>query len=178
MTRTMSEQVTITVEDRFHCSKETFVRLTFDEGFNTALHEHLGFRTRTVIRRDEDDGQIRQRIEYITGVRIPWVIRKLAGREWAAYWEEQVFDRQALTLATELEPMMLKGRIESNGLMRFLDDEEAGWMRRTYEINVSVGVPMAGNAIAKRIVSDVKASYQLTAQWVDQYLKDHDLEGQ
>jgi len=175
----MAERVHIQINDRFHCRKETFVRLTFEEPFNRELHEFLGFRHRTVVRRSDDEasGEIRQRIEYETGIKVPWVVRPLAGREWVAYWEEQVFDPEALVLSTELEPMILKGRIQSTGVMRFEDDAEPGWMRRTYDIDVAVAVPFAGRPIAKRIVADVRDSYDRTATFVGDYLDKHDLKG-
>ena len=173
----MAEVVHIRIEDRFNCAAETFVRLTFDESFNTELHEYLGFRRRSVIRRDEADGEIRQRIEYETGIKVPWVVRPLAGREWVAYWEEQVFDPTEVTLSTELEPMILKGRIQSKGIMRFVEDDAPGWMRRTYDIDVSVAVPFAGKPIAKRIVADVRESYDRTAVFVGRYLDRHELRG-
>ena len=172
------ERVHIHIADRFHCLKQTFVRLTFDEGFNKELHDHLGFRARRVIQRDDADHEIRQRVEYETSVKIPWVIRKLAGRSWVAYWENQAFDRGSLELATEIEPMILKGRIQSTGLMRFLDDDEPGWMQRTYDIDVAVGMPIASKLIAKQVVADVHKSYGETRVFVARYLRDNNLEGQ
>ena len=174
----MAESVHIRIDDRFPCTKETFARLTFDEGFNRALHKYLGFRRRTVVNRTDDpSGDIRQRIEYETGIKVPWIVRRIAGRQWVAYWEEQMFDASELELTTELEPMILKGRIESNGTMRFIDDTKRGWMRRTYDIDVAVRVPFAGKPIAKRIAADVKESYEKAAAFVEFYLIEHDLQG-
>lgn len=178
----MAERVHIRIEDRFPCRKETFARLTFDDDFNRELHEFLGFRSRTVVRRDPppDDGSgiVTLRVEYESGVKIPWIVRRLAGREYVAYWEEQRFDPHELVLSTEMEPMILKGRIESTGTMRFDDDpDDDGFMRRTYDIGVSVAVPFAGKPIAARIVQDVEASYVQAAVFINDYIQRNGLTG-
>lgn len=170
-------QIRIHVSDRFAVSRDTFLdRLFFDDEYNRALHEHLDFRSRTIQERREDDATLWLRIEYISNQTLPWVVKKVFGDGALSYVEDFTFHKAEHRLDTHLTPRVMASRVDSRGVMTFVD-EGPGRCRRDYTIDVEVRVPVAGGKIAERMKADVEASYRKVKGFTDRWIADHGLEG-
>lgn len=170
-------QTRIQVSDRYEVSRGTYLeRLFFDDDYNQALHAHLDFQSRTIRERREDADSLFLRIEYISNQKVPWAVKKVFGDAALSYVEDFNYDKAAYRLDTHLTPMVMANRIDSKGVMLFLEDGP-GRCRRTYTIDVEVRVPVAGRAICERMKADVEASYAKVKAFTDRWIRDHELTG-
>ncbi|MCA9524065.1 MAG: DUF2505 family protein [Myxococcales bacterium] len=165
----------LNVSDRFNVSRATFVfEMFFNDQFNRELHEMLDFKSREILKREEDDEQIRLRIEYMPRRELPTLAKKILKGGELGYVEDLIYHKSGWYCDTFIKPMTLADRIDCVGVMRFLEDGPSHCLR-TYEMNVTVNLPLAGGLIAKQMAKDIEESYKKTARFVGEYIRRHKL---
>ena len=85
------------------------------------------------------------------------------------YVEEAIWRRTADRIDIDIRPSILGGRAQITSTYRLLPEPD-GVIRRTYEGQVSVDVPLVGGRIERGIVGDMEKSLTVSGQCTQGYL--------
>jgi len=167
---------TTRIEHDFDCDEATFWKLTFlDEEFNRRLYfETLKFPVWKIVDQKITDDFIERKVEVQPLIEhLPSTIKKVMGDRFA-YVEEGKLDRKANRYRFRVIPTSMADKTHISGEMR---SESLGEkrVRRIVEFSVEVKVMMIGKLIEQKTIDDTKASYDKSAVFVAQYLKEKNL---
>lgn len=166
----------IRVEHTFACSEDTFWdKVFFDEEYNRRMYlEALRFPYwRELSSEDRGDHVLRVvEVEPSLGD-LPAALQKVVG-EGLRYKEEGRFDKASRHYGIRIVPSRLADKIQVDGEL-FTQSAGEGQVKRIFTCAVSVKIFGVGAMLEKRLVSDLKRSYDIGAQFTVDFLKEKGL---
>ncbi|MFO0670312.1 MAG: DUF2505 domain-containing protein [Polyangiaceae bacterium] len=165
---------TFTCRDEFDCSEHAFWHdCTFSEDFNKRLYfDVLKFPGWKVLeQKDVGDGVLVRRVHIDPPVAgLPGPVAKAIGDKFS-YVEEGRFDPKKNRYEFSVKPSTAADKSKTTGA---LWTEPLGENRcvRHAKVDVEVKIFMIGGMVEEKIVSDLKKSYEATARFIGQYLKE------
>lgn len=125
-----------------------------------ATHEELDRRS------DEHETYVRKRV---TAKRdIPAAMKKVLGTDSISYEMEVWRDKQTNEGRWKITPMVLQGRFEGGGTVKFRQRGEG--VTRVISGELNVKVPLIGKKMEQRLVDDVSASYDRTTEVIRRHV--------
>jgi hypothetical protein len=153
----------------FDTDPETFWKLFFHEPYKVAMYERIGIKERTILSR-KDDGDTQSFSERIVPKRdLPDVIKKVVKGDFG-YTETSTFTLSKNHGDVKIEPTLMrdKTRISAKYTLTPLGP---GRVRRTFEGDITVSIPLLGGRIEKTIIEDMRRSYDIVAEVTREWLK-------
>lgn len=166
----------VTLRHEIDTDEDTFwSKIVFNEAFNTQLYEGaLKFPGWKLLDSKEDESKITRRVQVDPPVSdLPGPVKKVLGDR-LAYTEEGTFDKRSKRYSFKVTPSTLADKTTVSGELwaEELGDKK---IRRMCRISVAVKVFMVGGMIEERILSDLRASYDDSTTFTNQYIKEQGL---
>ena len=162
-----------TSRDEFDCDEATFWhKCTFSEEFSKRLYmDVLKFPGWKLLEQKEEGGILTRRVHIDPPlVGLPGPVVKVVGDRFS-YVEEGRFDEKAKRYTFTVKPSTAADKAKTTGE---LWTEKLGENRcvRYAKVDVEVKMFVVGGLLEEKILSDLKKSYQETARFIGQYLKE------
>ena len=143
-------------------------QIYFDSEFNGAVDETLGFKSREVLTRREDDDELYCETRIVPARNTPALLRKLGIGEFS-YVEIARLDKKSSRMDLGVRLKILDGRLSIDPSYE-IESLADGTVRRTLLGTVEVRVAMVGSKIEKMIVDDIVNSHQTASQLAHRWL--------
>lgn len=169
---------TFTCRDEFDCDEHTFwYDCTFSEEFCKRLYfDVLKFPGWKLLEQKDEGGILTRRVHIDPPlVGLPGPVIKAVGDKFS-YTEEGRFDSKANRYTFSVKPSTAAEKSRTTGE---LWTEKLGDNRcvRYAKVDVEVKVFMIGSLIEEKVLGDLKKSYDATARFIGQYLKEKAAKG-
>lgn len=163
-----------TITDEFATTPQRYWEVFFDEEYNRRLFEHLRVGYELLETRREGEGEslvIRRRQKLSPQRELPSIFQKFV--KGAAYYvEDNRFVARTDSIEVVTTPSFMADSIVTRGTYRL---EVAGprAVRRVWDGEVTVKIPLVGGKAEKFIVDEVTASYRATTEFTRRWLAEH-----
>lgn len=167
------------IEDTFDVDATRYWDVFFDDDYNTALFEHLDIDYTPVKLERTGEGEdlvIVREQELIPRRDVPKVIKKLA-KGAIAYREHNRFFASEHRIEVQTVPSFLADKVVTKGSY-WLEPTDDGGVKRIFEGECNVTIPVVGKSIEKIIVEEVKASYAKTADFTRRWMSERPSQGE
>lgn len=166
----------VTLRHELNTDEDTFwAKICFNEEFNKKLFEGaLKFPGWRVLDSKDDEAKIVRRIQVDPPVGdLPAALKKVVGDR-LAYTEEGTFDKAKKRYSFKVTPSTMadKTKIAGELWIEKLGDKKIARMCR---MSVEVKVFMVGGMVEERILSDLRASYDNSTAFTNEYIKSNGL---
>jgi uncharacterized protein DUF2505 len=152
----------------FACDPPRYWEVFFDEAYNVDLYRQIKVKERTMLERKEDDASIHWRVKIMPERDLPGVIKKIVGGD-LGYTEISTYYKGKDYIDVRVEPTLMKERTKIAARYT-LKSLEPGRVRRTFEGDIDVDLPLVGRKIEATVLDDMKKSYdvaaRVTAAWL------------
>lgn len=166
----------IRVEHTFACSEDTFWdKVFFDDEYNRRMfHEALRFPYWKELSKEDRGDHILRVVEVEPALGdLPAAIQKVVG-EGLRYKEEGRFDKKSRHYGIRIVTNRLSDKIQVDGEL-FTQSLGDNQFKRIFTAAVSVKVFGVGSMIEKRLVADLKRSYDIGAQFTAEFIREKGL---
>ncbi|MBX3211644.1 MAG: DUF2505 family protein [Labilithrix sp.] len=165
-----------TLRHEIETDEDTFwSKIVFDEGFNKKLYEGaLKFPGWKLLDSKEEGDKIVRRVQVDPPVGdLPGALKKVIGDR-LAYTEEGTFDKKTKRYSFKVTPSTMADKTKVSGELwaEKIGDKK---IRRMCRISVEVKVFMVGGMVEDRIMADLRASYDNSTAFTNQYIKENGL---
>jgi hypothetical protein len=150
-------------------SREAFWKVFFDEPYNDEVYARIGVKERKRVQFEEDEKTIRFAVRVVPKRDLPAVIKKVVGGD-LGYTEISTYYKGKDEIDVRIEPTLLKDRTRMSGKYR-VKEIAPGRLRRTFEGDINVDLPLVGKKIEAAVLDDVRRSYEIAAQVTNEWLK-------
>lgn len=166
----------VTLRHEIDTDEDTFwSKVVFDEAFNKKLYEGaLEFPGWKLLDSKEDEAKITRRVQVEPPVGdLPGPLKKIVGDR-LAYTEEGTFDKKAKRYSFKVTPSTLTDKTKISGELwcEKIGDKK---IRRICRMSVEVKVFMVGGMVEDRITADLRASYDNSTNYTNQYIRENGL---
>jgi predicted DNA-binding protein with PD1-like motif len=143
-------------------------KLFFAEHLNKAICADLGMH-RTLVLRQEQEGELHRQVSIRPQREIPGVIAKLLGDRQVEYTEHMHVRFGTLRGTWRIVPGLFADKVKAWGTVQFSEVE--GGCNRIVEGDVEVKIFGLGTLIEKFVVHDIERSFTRAAQFTNQQLR-------
>jgi hypothetical protein len=163
----------VTVRHEINTDENTYWgKLVFDEDFNKKLFvQHLGMGWELMSQK-EDDAKVTRTVSVEPVPNIPASLKKLASKmltEKLSYTEKGTFDKSAKRYEFEITPNLQLEKTRVTGEV-WLEKVGEKKVARFCRVSVDVKILVVGSMVEERIVSELKASYDRAAQFINNHI--------
>jgi hypothetical protein len=161
----------LTIRHEIDCDADTYWRCVWDEEYNRRLYmDVLKFRECTRLMQEEKGDQISRRIKLNPpAVDLPAPVAKAIGD--IGWIEEGTFDKKTGHYKVKVIPASLPEKTHIFGEL-WCESRGPKRVERIAKMNVEVKVFMIGGIVEKRIIDDMKKSYEAAAKFTNEYVKE------
>jgi hypothetical protein len=153
----------------FECDIPSFWKVFFDEAYNVEMYRRIKVKERTVLERNEDDRTHSFAVKIMPARDLPGIVKKIVGGD-LGYTERSNLDKATNRMEVRIEPTLMKERTKMKGIY-WLESLGAGKVRRTFEGDIEVDIPLVGRKVEATVLEDVKHSYDVAAEVTREWLK-------
>ena len=153
----------------FECTPEAFWGVFFDEPYNIEVYDRIGVRERRFLARTEDEATIHFELRIMPKRDLPAIIKKIVGGD-LGYTEISTYYKGKDYLDVRIEPTLLKDRTRIQAVYS-LKPVGPGRVRRTFEGDCTIDLPIVGRKVEATVLEDVKRSYDIAAQVTREWLR-------
>jgi hypothetical protein len=157
-----------TIAHEFDAEPEQFWKLFFDDAYNVALYARLDMKERTVLVRTEDDATIHFEQKILPRRDLPQIIKRLVGGD-LGYIERTTYYKGKNYMDVAIEPTLFKDRtdVRAKYTIALVAPKK---VRRTFEGDIHVDIPIIGRRVEAAVLVDVKRSYDVAAEVTREWL--------
>jgi len=148
---------------------EEFWKVFFHEPYNIELYDRIGVKERERIQFEEDDQTIKFAIRVIPKRDLPALIKKIVGGD-LGYTEISTYYKGKDEIDVRIEPTLMKDRTKIRARYKVVAIGPRK-LRRSFEGDLHVDVPLVGRKVEATILEDVRRSYDIAAQVTNEWLK-------
>jgi hypothetical protein len=161
----------VRIVHRFDCDETTFWRVFFDEAFNRDMYlKHLQFENWQIIERRETETVISRTVAVTPKVGdLPGAVKSLIGDN-LSYREIGTFDKRTRHYQLNVVSSVLSDKLSVRG-DTWVEPLSAHQCSRIFEAQVNVKMFGIGSIVEKRLIADLKLSYNAGAVFTAEYLK-------
>jgi hypothetical protein len=163
---------TIHISEVIACSEDTFWRLVLDETFSRTLYlDVLGYQDWKQVAFEETPVMIR-RVTHLMPpmLELPGVLKKLA-RAGISYEQEEVFDRAARRLQTEITPRNFRDRVNIRSTTH-TEGLAAGTCKRVCAATLAARIFPVSGLVEKQIAASMERAYRRSAEYIGEYAEE------
>ena len=156
---------------RFHCTSDQMWDIVMDPAYQAEV-DRVANITRTILEEKAGmDGPFR-RIRVVSGTKLPVAVQRVFGSETLEYTQEQRWKDRDRSMKWRVLLDRAADRVRCDGDYR-LSARAGGECERRVTGEVIVNVPVVGSRIEGRIVEQLKASYERTADVTRAWIQAH-----
>lgn len=163
-----------TIADEFATTPQRYWEVFFDEEFNRQLFQHVrvGYELLEMKREGEGDALVIRRKQRLAPQReMPALFQKFVKGS-AYYIEENRFVARTNAMEVVTTPSFMADSIITRGTYR-LEVVGPRAVRRVWDGEVTVKIPLVGGKAESFIVDEVKSSYKATTEFTRRWLAEH-----
>lgn len=153
----------------FDTDPERFWKVFFHEPYNVEMYDRIGVKERRMLERREEGDTIRWKVRIMPKRDLPGFVQKIVGGD-LGYVEISTWSRKDNKIDVRVEPTLMKEKTKIHGIYT-LTPIGPGRVRRVFEGDLSVSIPLVGGKIEGFIISDMEKSYQVAAQVTAEWLR-------
>jgi hypothetical protein len=153
----------------FDTDPEPFWKIFFHEPYNTDLYQRIEVKENTLLYTKEDETTIKFSRRVIPKRDLPGVIKKIVGGD-LGYTETSTFHKGKNLLEVKIEPSLMKEKTKIFGKYT-ITPIAPGKVRRVFEGDIDVSIPLVGGRVEKAIIEDMTKSYDVAAQVTREWIK-------
>jgi Protein of unknown function (DUF2505) len=154
-----------------NCDPKRFWEVFFDEDYNRAIYKHVGTKERKFLEMN-DSGNSKTWILRVFPERdLPEFVKKIVKGD-LGYIEHAVMDKSRNRIESRIEPTLFKDRTKIN-VVYTIESIGPKQVRRTFEGDVEVNIPLVGKRVEHLIIADMEKVYQSIADFTNEWLVTH-----
>jgi hypothetical protein len=154
-----------------NCDPAKFWEVFFDQAYNDALYPHVGVKERQFLDM-QDHGATKTWVLRVFPVRdLPGFVKKLVSGD-LGYIEHATMDKAANRINCRIEPTLFKDKTKISAVYS-IESLGPGKVRRTFEGDVEVSMPLIGRKVEEFIIADMTKAYQNIADFTNEWLVTH-----
>ena len=156
------------IAHEFAADPQTYWKVFLSEPYNVALYDRIGIKERTILSRTEDEKTVKWSVRIMPKRDLPGVIKKIVGGD-LGYVETSTLYRDESYIDVHIAPTLMKERTKIRGKYTVVPIG-GGRVRRTFEGDIDIDLPLVGKKVEATILEDMQRSYdvaaQVTAEWL------------
>lgn len=153
----------------FDTEPEAFWRVFFHEPYNTDMYQRIGVKENTLIYKKEDDATIKFSRRIVPKRDLPGVIKKIVGGD-LGYTETSTYYKGKNYMDVGIEPSLMREKTKIGGKYT-ITPLAPGKVRRVFEGDIKVAIPLVGGRVESVIIDDMTKSYDVAASVTREWLK-------
>jgi hypothetical protein len=152
----------------FDCDIPAFWTVFFNEDYNVEMYRRIKVKERKMLERKEDDKTVSFAVKIMPERDLPGIIKKIVGGD-LGYTERSTLDRATNRMDVSIEPTLMKDRTKIKGIYS-VESIAPNKVRRTFEGDIAVDIPLVGKKVEATVLEDVKRSYDIAAEVTKEWL--------
>jgi hypothetical protein len=159
------------IEDEFSTTFARYWETFFDDAYNRALFERLevGYELLELDRRGSGDGlEIHRRMRLVPRRALPKLMRRFVG-DALAYDEVDHYRARDNSMDVSTTPTVMADKVSTRGRY-YLEAVGEGRIRRVWDADCTVSIPLAGSAIEELVIADVRRTYAAATEFTRAWL--------
>jgi hypothetical protein len=159
-----------TMRHAMACSADTYWKCVFDEEYNRRLYvDELKFRDLKTLEQEEKGDTIRRKL-YLNPppADLPGPVAKVVGD--LSWVEEGTYDKKTGRYRFKVTTASMPDKTHIDG--EIWCEPKGNGVERIAKSKVEVKVFMVGGIVEKRILDDMKKSYEVAASFTDRFVKE------
>jgi hypothetical protein len=152
----------------FDTDPTSYWKIFFHVPYNAELYKRIGVKERRVIEQKEDGPVVTWTVKIMPERDLPGVVKKIVGGD-LGYIERSTFYRDKNYGDVHIEPTLMKEKTKIFGKY-ILEPIGEKKLRRVWEGDIHVSLPLVGGKIEKVIIEDMTKSYEAAAactrEWI------------
>jgi hypothetical protein len=156
------------ITHEFATDPETYWKVFLDEAYNVELYDRIGVKERTTLDRSEDEKTVKWKVRIMPKRDLPGVIKKVVGGD-LGYTETSTLHKAENWIDVKIEPSLMKDRTKINAryTLTSIGDKR---VRRTFEGDIHIDLPLVGKKVEAAILEDLQKSYDVAARVTTEWL--------
>ena len=154
-----------------NCGPEKFWEVFFDEPYNRALYKYVGTKERQFLELHDHGATKTWQLRVFPERDLPEWVKKVVRGD-LGYIEHAVMDKAKHRIVSRIEPTLFKDKTKIN-VVYSIEEIAPGKVRRTFEGDVEVSIPILGRKVESLIISDMEKAYQSIADFTNDWLVQH-----
>lgn len=152
----------------FKTDPATYWKVFLHEPYNVELYDRIGVKERTMLDRSEDAQTVKWSIRIVPKRDLPGVIKKIVGGD-LGYTEISTLHKDENYIDVKVEPSLMKDKtkIRAKYTLTPIGD---GRVRRTFEGDIDISLPLVGRKVEAVILEDMQRSYDIAANVTSEWL--------
>jgi hypothetical protein len=152
----------------FNADPATYWKVFLDEPYNVELYNRIGVKERTMLDRSEDAKTVKWSIRIVPKRDLPGVIKKIVGGD-LGYTEISTLYKDENYIDVKVEPSLMKDKTKIRAKYTLTPIGEKR-VRRTFEGDIDISLPLVGRKVEAVILEDMQRSYDIAAQVTSEWL--------
>jgi hypothetical protein len=153
----------------FDCDIPAFWKVFFNEDYNVEMYKRIKVKERKMLERKEDDASVSFAVKIMPERDLPGVVKKIVGGD-LGYTERSSLNKATNRMEVNIEPSLMKDRTTIKGVY-WIEQIGPGKVRRTFEGDIEVDLPLVGRKVEATVLEDVKRSYDIAAEVHREWLR-------
>ena len=164
----MSEML---IRHEMHCDVDTYWKCVWDEEYNRRLYlDVLKFRECTRLSQDDQPNVLTRRIKLNPPkMDLPAAVAKVIGD--VSWIEEGTFDKATKKFKVKVVTSSMPDKTHISGEL-WCEPKGDKLIERVAKMSVEVKIFMVGGIVEKRVMEDMKKSYDAAAKFTDEFVKE------
>ncbi len=151
---------------------EFYDKVFFDEAFSDALYKELKFRERELVVQEDRGDTIYREVRQVPDRDLPGAVKKLLGAARLEYVEKSTTNKAQNRSEIEVVSSIKPDKIKVRGAF-WVEPHGEGKCKRVFDVEVKVSIFGVGGLVEKLVLEDVRKSYDVAADFTNQWLAEH-----
>jgi len=152
----------------FDSDPATYWKVFLHEPYNVELYDRIGVKERTMLDRSEDAKTVKWSIRIVPKRDLPGVIKKIVGGD-LGYTEISTLYKDENYIDVKVEPSLMKDKTKIRAKYT-LTPIGPKRVRRTFEGDIDISLPLVGKKVESVILEDMQRSYDIAAKVTSEWL--------
>jgi len=156
------------ITHEFATDPATYWKVFLNEAYNVDLYNRIGIKERTVLARSDDEKSATWKVRIVPKRDLPGFLKKIVGGD-LGYTETSALDKAKNVIDVTIEPTLMRERTKIKARYTLTPAGE-GRLRRTFEGDIDVDLPLVGRKVEAAVLEDLEKSYNVAAQVTSEWL--------
>jgi len=154
-----------------NCNATRYWEVFFDDAYNKAIYSHVNVKERQFLDMQENGNTKTWVLRVFPERDLPGFVKKMINGD-LGYIEHATMDKAANRINCRIEPTLFKEKTKINAVysLEVLGPDK---VRRTFEGDVEVSMPLIGRKVEDVIVTDMTKAYDSIADFTNEWLVTH-----
>ena len=153
------------------CSADTFWELYFDDGYKTALDQHLALAEHRILAEEQQEDRLIISAHIVPERDIPAPIRKILRGATLSYDERRIYDARRSQIDWRASNGLVGDRMRCEGSL-VVQPTGPDSCRRVLDGFIEIHLPVVGRLMERGIAADVVGSYDRAAEFLTRWVRE------